>query len=56
MLRVRSRTGYEYDLSWIGWQWAVSVAILVDRPPTGRGGRMGFGGGGGGLLLGGRTA
>ena len=34
------------DLSWIGWQWAVSVASLVDRPPTGRGlaggGRMGF--------------
>ena len=28
---------FEYDLSWSGWQWAVSVANLVDRPPTGRG-------------------
>ena len=39
------RTG-SVDFSWSGWQWAVSVANLVDRPPTGRGlaggGRMGF--------------
>ena len=39
------RTG-SVDLSCSGWQWAVSVANLVDRPPTGwglaGGGRMGF--------------
>ena len=38
------RTG-SVDLSWSGWQWAVSVDNLVNRPPTGRGlagsGRMG---------------
>ena len=39
------RTG-SVDLSWSGWQLAVSVGNLVDRPPTGRGlaggGGMGF--------------